>query len=308
MSRRRTKSLSFCIPTYNRDKFLEKTVRRIFGQESDVIVNISDNASTDSTHETVTRLRKEFGNRKIKYFRQRKNIGFDKNLIYSVKMATSDYCWIISDDDLPSNGSIAKIFEIINLFPKITLIHVNYSRFDNLLKKVTSSKMEGSINKDMYYDNSNKFFFERITDSYFEFLGTNIVTMSTNIINRREWKKSLEKVKKYTSHNFIHCFVIASMIKERPSIYYVSNPQIQYLANNHRIWPNNIWEDFNHIFMDYLVKIGYEKRLVSQMRKIQKKYEGRESLTKTPVIKEIYQILRPMISTARYVIDQVNNK
>ena len=50
--------LSICIPTYNREKYLQDTLESIVSQDifkntNDVDIVISDNASTDGTRELV---------------------------------------------------------------------------------------------------------------------------------------------------------------------------------------------------------------------------------------------------------------
>src|SRR6478735_9119128 len=71
--------LSICIPTYNRAKSLDKTIRSIvqqkkFSETSDVEIVIADNCSDDSTEEVVQKYIGIYGD-KIRYFRNSENIG-----------------------------------------------------------------------------------------------------------------------------------------------------------------------------------------------------------------------------------------
>jgi len=95
--------------------------------------------------------------------------------------------------------------------------------------------------------------FMEIDKSYFQYLGTNVITMSSDIVNRKRWIKSLTGKKKFIGHNFMHCFVIADMISKNEKICYVASPVVQYLSNNHRVWPNNIWKDYNEVYLNYLM-------------------------------------------------------
>ncbi len=297
--------LGFCIPTHNRADYLEKTIKSIIDSDPSVEINISDNASEDKTIQIVKEIKKMYPGVKINFFRQKRNVGFDSNLLKSVELASSDYCWLISDDDLPHTGSISKIKSVITRLPRASLIHVNYSRFDNLLKKITARRMVGDITRDILFEDASVFFFKPITKSYFKFLGTNVITMSTNIVNRKQWLKSALKIEKFIGHNFIHCFVILSMIQKQPIIYYVSNPQIQYLANNHRVWPNDVWKDYNKVLLDYLFKLGYPMDEIEKMRQCQEKYERNEAIMNDPVYKHAYRLARPFLALARYFRDIV---
>jgi hypothetical protein len=223
-----------------------------------------------------------------------------------VKHAKGEFCWLISDDDLPRVDSVKKIFDVIKKYRKLSLIHINYSRFDNLLKKVTSEKMVGDISKDLYFDDVNKFFFRKIKNSYFSYLGTNVITMSTDIVNRKLWLKSQKDMDKFIGHNFMHCFVIAKMISKYPEIYYVSTPIVQYLSNNHRVWPNDIWKDYNNVFLNYLEKLNFSHTKIQEMKASQKKYEKREEVLKNPVLKLIYNITRPLHSKIDFIMSKIN--
>lgn len=102
------KDLSIVIATYNRIESLIKLIENInitlalcsFKYE----IIISDNASTDSTQEYFSKTTDP----KIKYFRNKTNIGFYKNFLNGLKKAEADLVWLSSDDD---NIGEAEFFE-----------------------------------------------------------------------------------------------------------------------------------------------------------------------------------------------------
>lgn len=107
--------LSICIPTYNREKYLEECLESIvhqqwFNQENIEIV-ISDNASIDNTKDLVYKYQKEYSN--IKYHRNEKNIGAIKNIFYLPSYSRGEYVWLISDDDMFSNIALENMFSVI---------------------------------------------------------------------------------------------------------------------------------------------------------------------------------------------------
>lgn len=97
--------LSICIPTYNRLSILKDTVEGYFPilNNYPVEVCISDNASDDGTYEYLKKLERQYDF--VRYVRQPYNCGIDRNMIYVMNMASSQYIWPLGDDDqlIPSN-------------------------------------------------------------------------------------------------------------------------------------------------------------------------------------------------------------
>jgi glycosyltransferase involved in cell wall biosynthesis len=110
------KKLSICIPTYNRQDFLKRLldncIKETEGIEKFVEVCISDNGSIDQTEKIL----KEYSQKSklIRYRINKKNRGFDSNLISVLSMAKGQYCWIMGDDDIFIQGSINAALSMIN--------------------------------------------------------------------------------------------------------------------------------------------------------------------------------------------------
>lgn len=282
--------LSICIPTNNRSSFLQKNLLAV-GQMAtkDIEIIIGDDASTDNTSEIIEKFKKDYPSLKLTVKRFKNRVFFDRIVLAMVEAAKGEFCWLLGDDDLPKKGSIGRILGIIKKNPNLALIHLNYSRYDNLLKKVTAVRMVNGISKDIHFEKFEDYYFKPIKNSYFKFLGTHTITMSSDVVNRKMWLKAASKLKKYIGHNFIHSFVIGTMIKEKSSIYFVAKPQVQYLSNNHRIWPNDIWKDYNNVLLGYLESIGYPKNKIGIVKEQQKEYEQREKLTKNKLVTFLYR-------------------
>jgi len=94
--------LSFAIPTYNRDSFLEKLLTSILPQveefKGDVEVCIYNNSSTDNTRQVVETFIKKYPGI-IKY--QENNTGSPNhdNVINLSKMTSGNFVWFFGDDD-----------------------------------------------------------------------------------------------------------------------------------------------------------------------------------------------------------------
>jgi len=105
-------TLSICIPTYNRAKFIGETILSITSQASDnVEIVIVDGASTDNTEEVVNRFRNIFKN--IVYYRRQNNMGVDRDMAKTVELASGEYCWLLSSDDVLKPGAIDRVLKEI---------------------------------------------------------------------------------------------------------------------------------------------------------------------------------------------------
>ena len=88
--------LSFCIPVYNREHRIKKIIEQITSFNSDEIeIVISDNASQDNTKEMVSK----FKDPRIKYYRNKNNVGMDANFILVIKRATGKFIFLLMDED-----------------------------------------------------------------------------------------------------------------------------------------------------------------------------------------------------------------
>ena len=100
--------LSICIPTYNRLEYLRKTVNSILeskNKEFDLIV--CDNFSDDGTEEYCRNKAKI--DKRLKYYRNTKNIGISGNIHNCIKYCDTDYAYLLSDEDGLSSSMIDSI-------------------------------------------------------------------------------------------------------------------------------------------------------------------------------------------------------
>jgi abequosyltransferase len=104
--------LSICVPTYNRAALLGEMLETVRSQYvAGVEVVIVDGGSDDETKEVVARYSE--GIPRITYYRRYKRAGVDIDIAKSVELATGQYCWLMSDDDGLSEGSIQSLKEIL---------------------------------------------------------------------------------------------------------------------------------------------------------------------------------------------------
>lgn len=108
--------LSICIPTYNRETYLAKTLdsivnQNIFLSSDDINIVISDNCSTDGTEALVKEYIDKYPG-KIIYSKNSENIGF-ANFNEVLSKADGKYLKLNNDTLLLMPGSLEKMLEII---------------------------------------------------------------------------------------------------------------------------------------------------------------------------------------------------
>jgi len=108
--------LTISIPTYNRSRHLACLLtileRELRGIEDQVLVLISDNASTDDTRSVVA----DFASRMLVLRSRRNEIneGPDANISACYLLPDTPYVWVLGDDDAPLNGTLRLLLELLN--------------------------------------------------------------------------------------------------------------------------------------------------------------------------------------------------
>ena len=90
--------LQLTIVTYNRDIYLENTLKQLTDINSpvrDFDILILDNCSTDNTIDIVKSFQKDFSN--ISYYKNNVNIGGNGNITRAFELNTKDYLWVLGD-------------------------------------------------------------------------------------------------------------------------------------------------------------------------------------------------------------------
>jgi GT2 family glycosyltransferase len=112
---------SVMIPTYNREQYLEETVRSVLDQDPGrdrMQLAVVDNATT--THDVRAMLKRLAGDR-IDYFRHDQNIGGIGNINSCFGFATGQHVHVLHDDDKVLRGFYAEMEQAIGSHPTATL-------------------------------------------------------------------------------------------------------------------------------------------------------------------------------------------
>ena len=132
------KYLAICIPNYNRLEKLERLLLAVAGQilqyslENMVEICVSDDCSLEDPTNLVCSIQGKYPDVAIRYKRNDVNRGMDHNFLSSVLLSDSLYCWIIGNDDLPTEDGIK--IAVDSLVEKKESVDILVTPFDVLGK------------------------------------------------------------------------------------------------------------------------------------------------------------------------------
>ncbi len=135
-----TPTLTIAIPTFNRTQVLIENLKHLLPQiDENIDILIIDNHSDEKVEDNLKELIKNYQN-KIKFIRNKANIGGNANVLRCIELCESDYIWILGDDDFPLPTALKKI-KFFLAFHDVIWINFHSSEFQpirNAEAKVSS--------------------------------------------------------------------------------------------------------------------------------------------------------------------------
>jgi glycosyltransferase involved in cell wall biosynthesis len=114
--------LTIGLPVYNGEKYVGESLEALLGQSfTDFELIISDNASTDSTGDICRGYEKR--DSRVRYFRQRRNIGLAPNHNFVADKARSELFKWASNDDLYARDLVERCIDVLDKYPDVVLAH-----------------------------------------------------------------------------------------------------------------------------------------------------------------------------------------
>jgi glycosyltransferase involved in cell wall biosynthesis len=135
--------VSVGLPVHNGENFLEEAIESILNQTfEDFELIISDNASIDAT-EAICRVYAKRDER-IRYHRNRKNVGAAPNFNFVVARSTGEYFKWAAHDDVCRPDFLRRCVEVLDDDPSVVLCHPKATRIDaeGRIKKQWASRPE----------------------------------------------------------------------------------------------------------------------------------------------------------------------
>lgn len=104
------KILSFCITTYNQSGLLRDSLEAISKVDSDEIeVVINDDCSSEDIESVV----KGFDDKRFKFYRNKANLGHDRNIIKSIENAEGEFVFVLRARDRICSESIPGFIKVL---------------------------------------------------------------------------------------------------------------------------------------------------------------------------------------------------
>lgn len=240
-----TRLLSICIPTYNGGEYFKYNVNKLIDMslKYNFDICISDNASTDETQEYMLNLITKYDF--IKYHRNKNNQGWAYNFDYVLKMADTEYAWLLGDDDEILENGLIKVIEILTKY-KPDICVVNGINLDN-------EKIIKGISSKIYTDKNMV-----LSD-----LGQHMSWMSTLIFSNKMINKM--DFKSITDNAFPHLIEIFRYFNKCCNLYWSSIPSSKVQENSSCRYNNNHMNYFIKDWYNITIEIGDYKNNSKQV-------------------------------------------
>lgn len=225
------KLLSICIPTYNREKFLDEAISSIISQDlDDEILNkleicISDNASTDNTDILIDNWKK---NSKIDivYHKNEVNIGPDLNYLKVIDVASAKYCWFLGSDDTLKSGTIISVLEHLNDEHDIFLLNRTICDFE--MHPIKEEKwLKGGSRSFDFNNEADLITYFKLSNS----IGSLFSYLSSIVFLRDKWNK-VEYDPIFTGSAYSHVFKLFSIRNFGCKVKYIHNIHVNCRTGN----------------------------------------------------------------------------
>jgi glycosyltransferase involved in cell wall biosynthesis len=251
--------LGICIPTFNRATYLDVCLNSIINEVSkfNFTIYISDNASTDGTEGVISEYKKRY--HRIVHVRNETNLGLYRNILNVIKLAKTEYIWLMGDDDAIKEDSIDIM--ISNLKKGYDYIIVNSTPYDEKLEKAKHDKVITCKNNKVYRRGEIRNLLVDLKKwAYHGFISSMIVR--TSIIQ--------ELIPKYENKNFVlydNSWPLIAIFYEPFKDYeglFLCDPIVKN-RDNPRPSGKDAWNYLyiDHIkVMEYLGSIGYDYKLL----------------------------------------------
>lgn len=128
---RKRPDFTIMIPTYNRSNFLKMAMKSVLQQKGvSFELLVSDNCSPDDTEKVV----KGFKDKRIRYIRNKKNLGYKLNAMQCLRKAKGKYIFMLSDDDfILDEYTLSDTLRVMSK-NKVAVGRIPYIAYDKLTK------------------------------------------------------------------------------------------------------------------------------------------------------------------------------
>ena len=253
------KTISICIPTYNRFSNLKETLTNVtklsLSQYFVKEILIIDNNQNLKGKEVVEKFLLK--NKKIRYIKNEQNIGPENNFRKCIEQAKGDYVWLIADDDLLINGSLDIVSE--HLKSDFDCLITNWSIYDNNFKYIIKNSI---FDKNLKFVNDKNFILKNFS--------TKISFISSIIFKKNLFSdKNILLYDEFVKYQLSFLIFVYSIIAdERNTILFEKNPLIKQRGDNDPYLRDyvknyyNVFSDGLNFFHKKIIELGYDKHSI----------------------------------------------
>lgn len=200
--------LSIVIPTRNQPDALAMTLRSIAPQLNDEVEVVVDDNSTNE--EVAVVIRKEFQDRRIRYFRDEPGLGIDRYILFGIERAHGTYIWWMGDDEIESGG-VDHIVGLLRAHPDTALAWVNHYVADQNIPALP-------FGEDIMFQDRN------------HALRTvaNLFTFASSIVFKKEAVANVdgEKIARFVGTGFVNFYLTMHILAGPGTFSYVGHPYV----------------------------------------------------------------------------------
>lgn len=233
---------SLLIPSYNGEDVISDAIKSVLSQSyKNYEIIINDDHSTDSTAQVIG----SFKDKRIRFFKNKKNLGYPGNLNECLKHAKGDIVYLLGQDDILSSNALQLTYNAFKISADIGAVTRPYRWFDENLEVTVRARLPLNPQKDEVV---------KITDKPKKII---------EVFKTLDSLSALAYRRKFIDHSFhpdifpCHVYPFAAIFKKHPIVFlkdYVSsvsmkNSQCWHLSSIYNKSPLLSWaEMFQTIF------------------------------------------------------------
>ncbi|WP_282073729.1 glycosyltransferase family 2 protein [Polaribacter atrinae] len=233
------KLVSVVIPTYNREKYLEKAIFSVINQTyKNFEVIIIDDGSKENYAESIC---EKYDN--CFYF-YKKNGGLSSARNYGISKAQGEYIAFLDDDDFWREDKLQKQVKVLNSDKSVDCVHSSASVVDE--KGIKKGKLIGASENKIH---------KRSGDVFWNALGRWVVKSPTPLIRKKVFTSDLlfdETIKVGEDVDFYQRMFY------KHKVFYINEPLAFYREYN----------DFNRLSLQSYKYLGLEKKIYNNFVKM----------------------------------------
>lgn len=233
---------SILIPTYNGGDVLGKTLKSLLSQSFvNYEIIVQDDVSNDNTEGVV----KSFGDERIKFYRNEKNLGYPGNLEEVRKKASGDIIYLMGQDDILADEALANTHKVFQENPEVGAVTRPYFWFDKDVNIPVRAKEQLNSNVDEIV---------KITDDPKRIIS---VFKTLDQLSSLAYRKKFMDLPFHPDIFPCHIYPFASIFKKHPIVFLkdynlavrIASSQCRFVSSIYNKSPMQSWvEMFESIF------------------------------------------------------------